>query len=957
MRALVALLVFTSLSATPLISTAETSAKIKLAELHDKARIVRDDFGIAHIEAENEHDVFFLQGWVHAQDRLFQMDLNRRQAGGTLAELFGPEALAADVQTRTIGLHRAAERSLPLLRPDTRAIVEAYAAGVNTYVARHPLPAEYGALEITRFRPWTALDVMAVAKLITFGLSFEDTDIANTEALLSAMAVLGPEAGQALFFEDIWRTESFSRVATVPDAQRVTTSDHDGDKKPGKPKRQHLNVELDVELVKQGRAFFDRMRHSKYLGWALDQKEPKGSNQWAISGRHTTSGQPLLANDPHLRLGTPSTFYPLHLRSPELDVIGNGFPGVPSIVTGHNRDIAWGATVNPLDVTDFYAETLVPDGDSPSGLSTLYQGSLEAVTPIPEQFYFNLPGNGTPDDMALADPAVHGVPTATLIVPRRNNGPLISVATTAAGLRGLSLQFTGFSGTRELETFLDWDRARNLADFRRGLDTFDVGSENWAYADRKGNIAYFTSAEMPIREDLQAMTVNGLPPFFIRNGEGGNEWLPVQNPQPGQAIPYEILPHGEMPQIVNPPAGWFINANNDPAGTTLDNDALNQLRPAGGIYYLNQYYDSLRAGRLTQLLEDKLAGHGKIGFADIQAMQADVVLLDAQVLTPYLLSAMDHARHSDALPALAALSSDSAVMEAIERLRHWNFNTPTGIDAGYDASDNNGEQATPSAGEINDSIAATLYAVWRGRVVQNTLDSVLDGLGLSDIRPGDPQSIAALRHLLEQFDTQQGYGLSGVNFFAAGGTGDPSSDRDIVLLRSLQEALALLASDDFAAAFAHSGNQDDYRWGRLHRIVFEHPLGAPFSIPPAAGAFPAPFDDLPGIPTDGGFGTPDAAFHVIRANTPADFQFSAGPVNRFAAQLDKRGPQAESIWPGGTSGVLGDPHYSSMLPLWLTNDTVPLLQDKRELKRHRASVTVFTGDSDNHHPDDEEHDD
>jgi len=127
-----------------------------------------------------------------------------------------------------------------------------------------------------------------------------------------------------------------------------------------------------------------------------------------------------------------------------------------------------------------------------------------------------------------------------------------------ANSAALSVQYTGLSATYELETFLIWDRARGLDEFRRGLQFFDVGSQNWAYADTRGNIAYFTSAEMPVHEDLQGGTMAGLPPWFIRDGQGGNEWLPVQHPQPQQAIPYEIYPADEMPHVVNPPAGWFV---------------------------------------------------------------------------------------------------------------------------------------------------------------------------------------------------------------------------------------------------------------------------------------------------------------------------------------------------------------------------------------------------------------
>src|SRR5687768_5327773 len=127
-----------------------------------------------------------------------------------------------------------------------------------------------------------------------------------------------------------------------------------------------------------------------------------------------------------------------------------------------------------------------------------------------------------------------------------------------------------------------------MEEFRQALQFFDVGSQNFAYADIWGNIGFFTAGEVPLREDLQQGSVRGLPPFFIRDGTGGNEWLAAPDPPATQAVPFAILPFSEMLQIVNPPAGFFVNANNDPAGTTLDNDALNEIRPNGGIYYLNR---------------------------------------------------------------------------------------------------------------------------------------------------------------------------------------------------------------------------------------------------------------------------------------------------------------------------------------------------------------------------------
>ena len=459
----------------------------------------------------------------------------------------------------------------------------------------------------------------------------------------------------------------------------------------------------------------------------FDRGNRPGSNQWAVAGRHTTDGKPLFANDPHLALGTPSTFYPIHLTAGAFDAMGSGFAGVPFVIVGQNRAIAWGSTVNPLDVTDVYAEQLVPDSASPSGLSSLYKGAFEWVIPIPETFRYNQPGNGTANDVVVAAPGstfgTTTVPPVTLIVPRRNNGPIVNLnsATGAA----LSVQYTGFSGTRELDTFLIWDTARNLDDFLYGLQFFDSGAQNTVYVDVRGNIAYLTSSEVPLREDLQAGTVAGAPPWFIRYGQGGNEWLPVANPQPGQAIPYEILPFAEMPQIVNPPAGWVVNANNDPAGTTLDNNPLNQVRPDGGLYYLSPGYDAgLRAGRITQLVGDAVASGRKIPFDDMQAFQANVALLDAEYFVPWIVQALERASATGANPMLAALAT-TRVKEAVGRLDAWDFTTPTGIKEGYDAADVNGARRAPSPREVSASVAATIFSVWRGQFIRQVIDAPL----------------------------------------------------------------------------------------------------------------------------------------------------------------------------------------------------------------------------------------
>ncbi|MEM7480119.1 MAG: penicillin acylase family protein [Acidobacteriota bacterium] len=942
-----AIVAFTVSLASPL--TATVTVRERIAGLGAQGLVERDTWGVPHITAQSETDLYFLQGYVHAGDRLFQMDTTRRQASGTLAELLGEAVLASDVELRTLGLRRAAERSLGAISSEARGHLEAYAKGVNAWVAANPLPVEYGALEITSFEPWTPVDSLVIAKAIAFSLSF-DLDIDASLTLGAYQEALG-DAGTALYFEDMFRSAPFDPAATVPDA--VGPGGLQGGvasaplREQPQPTWDRSAARLNPQVLRLAESYYEKVRQVPMLRDAIRQTERiKGSNEWAVRGHRTKSGRPLIANDPHLALDAPATFYPVHLQSSDgrLDVQGSGFAGVPYVIQGQNQWISWGSTTNPMDVTDTYLETVLPDPASPSGMSTFYQGNLEPIIPIPQVFHFNQL-DGTLDNPAIAAPGTvvggTAIPPAVLIVPRRNQGPIVQLDSDA-GI-ALSVQYTGFSATREIDAFRRWERARNIDDFQTALQFFDVGSQNWVYGDVKGNIAYFTSAEMPIREDLQAGVVEGLPPYFIRVGAGGNEWLPVAQLQDGQAIPYEILPPAEMPHLINPPMGYFVNANNDPAGTTLDNDPLNQLRPGGGIYYLNAgYAQGTRAGRITQVLKEKFAA-GQVDFEDMQEIQGDTVLLDAQVFVPHILSAFENASDTDE-PLLAVLSLDAGISEAVDRLRHWDYSTPTGLAEGFDFGDPDRRGAVtgtnPRGPEIEASVAATIYSVWRGQMIQNTIDATLGQFGLPV--PGSSRAVIALRHLLDTFDQNQGQGVSGVDFFQLDDPLEPptaDARRDIYILASLGMALERLAGEPFEAAFHGSTDQNDYRWGYLHRLVLDHPLGGPFSEP-----VQGPLPGLPGFPVDGGFGVVDASSHSARADSANDFMFGSGPVRRYVGELGGQPGMihGESSLPGGSSAVLGNRWYNSILEMWLRNATYPIVQEHFALQEQVRVRRVFT---------------
>ena len=905
----------------------------------DNGKVVRDSDGIPHIAAKTEREAIYLQGFTHAQDRLFQMDVMRRQADGTLAELLGSVALASDVQLRTFGLRRAAARSLPILSQGARRALSAYADGVNAYVARNPLPAEYTALEIKTFRSWTPVDSLAILKLIAFGLSFELTDLDRTTLLAQYQTGGAAQGfnGTALFLEDINRLAPFDAAATVPDATgsssgaRSALPDAVENLAPAGDSLENLTAASpalnDPVLMQLARDYQAQLRSIPFLQAVLKSPDDdRGSNEFVIAGHRSRTGLPILANDPHLQLTAPSIFYENEIRTPSFSAIGASFAGIPFVIAGNNEHLAWGVTTHFMDVTDVYQERIVLDPSSPSGLSTMYHGTREPVQALPQVFRANTIGDGVQDNIVTVPPG-GAIPEAVLIVPRRNHGPLIAMNQVAG--TAISVQYADFSGTREMQAFRSINRAVNLNQFTAALQSFDVGSQNFIYADTRGNIAYFAAGEMPLREDLQDGAPVGLPPFLIRNGEGGNEWLQPQDHDPNRALPFAILPFAEMPQLVNPPRGLIVNANNDPTGDSRDNDALNVLRPGGGIRYLGSGYNfdlGIRAGRIEALFAPYLATGRKLGRDDLQRFQSDVVMGDAQFFAPIIERALANALRPGAPGELRSLAADPRIVEAVGRLAAWDRSTPTGIVEGFDASDRNGVRAQPDSTEINHSIAATIYSVWRNQIVNHTLGATLSRYGLPLTSPRDIQ-LTAVKNLFDSFPQRAGVGVSGIDFFDVPGVAAAGDRRDIVLLRSLSIALDLLASPAFADAFDGSTNQADYRWGRLHRVVIAHPLGGPFNFPTAGGVFPQPLPNLPGIPVDGGLHTIDLGNHPINRDTSNGFMFIAGPAHRYVASIASGGITSVSSLPGGTSGVPGSQFYLNLLRPWLTNQAFRLRTD------------------------------
>ena len=926
----------------------QANGTIEIECLEGNVEVILDTDGVPHIFAENDHDLFCAEGYVHARDRFFQMDLTRREVSGDLAELVGTSRLGSDVQNRTIGLRRAAERSAAVLSPNEMALLQAYADGVNAYLANNPLPIEYGLLELTEARPWDPIDSLVIGKAIAAGLSL-DIDIGPTLQLQQFIEAgfAGSFDGQVLFFEDVRRSAPMDPAATVPDATGGT---------PFIAKIQKASRTKLASAAAGAKRVQKKLEQARNITRLMNRRELEiGSNEWGVAGEHTSSGRPIIANDPHLSLNIPSTFYEWHLvvendpTNGPMNVSGVGFPGAPAVILGQNEHVTWGATTNPMDVSDVFQDTLIVGGCEQSLACIVSDGIQHEVLIDVTQYSANNPGDGILDNVTVVPLPPDQTTIAT--VPFRSFGPILDITDPSVIFGGgtttaLVLQFTGFHATRELSAFSAWNRAQNLTEFVAALQDFDFGSQNFAYADEQGNLAYFASAENPLRKDLEDGGVTGLPPYFIRDGSGPNNWVPDPAQSQGQAIPYAVLPFDEMPQTINPENGFFVNANNDPAGVSLDNNPLNQVRPSKptAIYYLNPSFAiGMRAGRITRLVRDQIEAGKKVSYGDMQNFQANTQQLDAELMTPFLLEAFANASDPGAPAELAALVADPSVTEAVGRLSTWDFSTPTGIPEGYDAHDNDGKR-TPSVPkkEAEASVAATIYNMWRGQAIRATVDATLASFGLG---VGSGDALKAVYNLLSQ-DTFTGIGASGVDFFPEpAALTDAEDRRDAVLLSALRSALDLLASNNFAAAFGNSTDQDDYRWGKLHRITFDHPFVDAFNIPPAAG-FDNVSPELTGLARDGGYNVVNASGFSARADSLNGFKFGGGPVRRYVGEGGANwGPVGDirgvNVMPGGPSEDASSPEYATQLGTWLTADYHKVRMSRQPNQANAISVETF----------------
>ncbi|PSL00026.1 penicillin amidase [Murinocardiopsis flavida] len=859
----------------------QVNGEIKLPGLDNEATVYRDANGIPQIYADTPGDLFQAQGYVHAQDRFWQMDVNRHTTAGRLAEMFGPGQVDTDAWLRTMGWRRVAEQEYDLLAADTQANLDSYADGVNAYLKGKEggeVSLEYAVLGLTGSGPgpieeWTAVDSLAWLKAMAWDLrgnmsdeidragllsrglsreqveelypdypedehapivpggSVEDGEFVPGSAADGAADAPAPDAGGAA-------TDSGTGGGTKgPGDQGGTADKSDEDGEPDKDDKADRGEQADKhDKGDDARAPLPPRAAGAAVGAvgegladlpaSLGEASPDlGSNSWVVSGEHTESGGPLLANDPHLGPAIPSVWYQTGLHcttvdeSCPYDVSGYTFPGLPGVVIGRNADVAWGFTNLGPDVTDLYLERI--EGDS-----AVVDGEKEPLETRTETI-----------EVAGEDPV-------EITVRSTRHGPLMSDAALGGDLRrfgakanvdgkgaqvdtardahyGVSLAWTALEPGRTADAVFRLNRATGYADFRAAARTFEVPAQNLVYADTDGSIAYQAPGRIPVR------------------AKGDGRW-----PAPGWDSDYDwdgFIPFKELPAVRDPERGYIVTANQAAVGADYP-------------HMLTSDWDyGYRSQRIDDLLADAIAD-GPVTVADMGRIQMDNANAGARALVPHLLDT----------PVGDRLGG--RVAEARDLLADWDFRQDAG------------------------SAPAAFYnATWR-----HLLPLLFDELGENTSMDGSSRGFLVVAGLLEDPDSPWWDGAE-------------ASGPDHVLALAMERAAEELAEE-------HGGDPADWRWGELHTFTPTHQTLGTSGIGPVEWLFNGDT-----VPSAGGSSTVNATGWKVDKGYEVDWV----PSMRMVLDL---GEPADSRWVDltGASGHAFHPAYGDQTELWQRGATLPM---------------------------------
>ncbi|MFF1460100.1 penicillin acylase family protein [Streptomyces sp. NPDC058330] len=602
----------------------QTTGTLELKGLTGDVDVKRDDYGIPQIYADSDADLFRAQGFVQAQDRFWEMDVRRHMTSGRLSEMFGSDQVDTDAFLRTLGWRKVAQEEYDkVLDEDTKKNLQAYAEGVNAYLAGKDgkdISVEYAALGLTNdYKPteWTPVDSVAWLKAMAWDLRGNMQDEIDRSLLTSRLSEKQ--------IEDLYPEYPYKKNRPIVDQGAVSaaTGEFDPEAEPSDDLGGDTVAGATDGLNTQLSALSDTLDEIPAL--LGPNGNGIGSNSWVVSGAHTTTGKPLLANDPHLAPMLPSLWYQMGLHCREVsktcryDTAGYTFSGMPGVIIGHNQDIAWGFTNLGADVTDLFLEKVSADGYQ-------YDGKTEPFVTREETI------------------KVAGGKSRKITVRETNNGPLVSdrssemekvgkraPVTNSAPDRGdgyaIALKWTALDPGKSMDAVFELNRAKDFKTFRAAAEHFEVPSQNLIYADTEGNIGYQAPGKIPVR----------------LNGDG-------TMPSPGWSSKYgwekDPIPFDELPYEYNPERGYIVTANQ----AVIDDSYKHMLTKDWGY--------GARSQRINDLIQKKIDDGGKVSTDDMQSMQMDNQSAIAAKLVPKLVKIG---------------ISDKSVREAQKLLEGWDY--------------------------------------------------------------------------------------------------------------------------------------------------------------------------------------------------------------------------------------------------------------------------------------------
>lgn len=918
---------------------APAADELQLTGLDGPVDVIVDDRGVPHIYGTTVHDVLVVEGYLMAKDRFAQMEFIRRSVTGRLAEVAGalsPGLIDDDRAQRFLGFARTGREiyaSLPA-NSNSKLAADAFVDGINQYIDNVLRAPGYTTtrgnealaliLGSPHFGHWDPADIFALARFQAWNLSYDaDSDISRSAALAGVVGAFPSSSADPLLaaragvYADFFTDKPARARFTTDDGFPNVGADTGTRAKRGTAAKSAATPLPDARALAGAAAFFDRFEQNPLL-----RRDPHvGSNSWVVSGEHTASGNPILANDPHLSLISPPVWWYVHLNTAAmngeraLDAEGVAFAGLPGVVLGYNRKIAWSATTTGYDVTDVYNEiiTFRNDGTNQAPIwtpvSARFQGNEVPIVVVDEMI--NIQGQAAPEVYKVYIVPHHGTIIPGSLVPPASAGQTEG--------RALTVKYTGHQPSNELAFFEGLLDADTFAETETAQDNFIVGAQNFSFVSQTEGIRWSTQARIPQR-DPRACTFSynaagvpsGVSPQFVLDGASGNyEW--------GDDLDERYIPHE-----VNPARGYVATANQDNVGVTADGN------PCNDAFYIGGDFDvGYRQARIRQRLDVAVAA-GDVTPESMIALQGETTSILGEGMRDAVIASIDHALgNTSDDPVLTAAMTElgatgrATLMDARTRLMAWSFKTPHGVGATAPA-------------EVADSIGTT---VWNGILTRLAPLAFSDEGNRIGRRPGTLQTARALEWALTTPMTMATYRAS-----YAGNVGYDDTvlwdnlDTALVETRDERVVRAVIAAYAFLSAELGT-DREQWRWGRLHTIRFGQVVPAldgngQVSIPPDASTT---FPD--GFPRHGDLGAVDPGNYGIYDTT--SFTFGSGASQRLVVEMTPNGPRAFNAIPGGQHEDPDSAHHADEAEHWRVNAQPQMWFERADVEAHAESRLRF----------------